>query len=92
MEENHDNSNISKRNKLYNISTEELGLPSMKELFNLFYKKEFQEEANSNNRNLNDALIWHLIVNGKDYHSKCGTEFMSGFQEIVNIYCKENYD
>ena len=97
MEENHDNGNISKGKKIYNITTEELGLPTIKELFKLFDKIDFPEETNWNDRNLFDVPIWHLIVDGKDYHSNVGTEFMSKFQEIVNIYdimtyCKENYD
>ena len=97
MEPNYDNGNISKGKKYYNITTEELGLPNMKELFKLFDKIDFPEETNWNDRTLFDVPVWHLIVDGKDYHSNVGTEFMSKFQEIVNIYdimdyCKENYD
>ena len=97
MEENYDNGNISKGKKVYNITNEELGLPNNKELFKLFDKIDFPEETDWSDRNLFDVPFWHLIVDEKDYYSNVGTEFMSKFQEIVNIgdirkYCKENYD
>ena len=97
MEPNYENGNISKGKKIYNITNEELGLPNNKELFKLFDKIDFPEETDWSDRNLFDVPFWHLIVDGKDYYSNVGTEFMSKFQEIVNIgdirkYCKENYD
>ena len=96
MEPNYDNGNISRGKKIYNITNEELGLPNNKELFKLFDKIDFPEETNWNDRTLFDVPVWHLIVDGKDYHSNVGTEFMSKFQKIVNVYdimnyCKENY-
>ena len=97
MENNYDKGNISKGKKIYNITNEELGLPNMKELFKLFNKINFPNETNWVDKRLLDVPYWHLIVDGKDYFSNVGTEFMSKFQEIVNVYnimdyCKENYD
>ena len=87
---------ISKGKKIYNFTNEELGLPNMKELFKQFNKIDFPEETNWVDTKLFDVPYWHLIVDGKDYYSNVGTEFMNKFQEIVNVYeifnyCKENY-
>ena len=97
MENNNDIGNISKGKKIYNITNEELGLPNIKELFKLFNKINFPNETNWVDNRLFDVPYWHLIVDGKDYYSNVGTEFMSKFQEIVNVYdimdyCKENYN
>ena len=86
----------SKGIKLYNLTSEVLGLPSLKDLFKLFNKISFPERKNWVDRLLCDAPIWHLIVDGNDYYSNDGTEFKDKFNEIVNInnimkYCKDNY-
>ena len=88
--------NISKGKKIYNFTTEELGLPNLKELFKQFNKIDFPNETNWVDKQLFDVPYWHLIVDGKDYYSNVGTYFMDKFQEIVNIYeiynyCKQNY-
>ena len=88
--------NISKGKKIYNFTTEELGLPNLKELFKQFNKINFPNETNWVDKQLFDVPYWHLIVDGKDYYSNVGTYFMDKFQEIVNIYeiynyCKQNY-
>ena len=86
----------SKGIKLYNLTSEDLGLPSLKDLFKLFNKISFPEETNWVDRQLFDIPVWHLKVDGKDYYSNVGTEFKAKFNEIVNInnimkYCKDNY-
>ena len=86
----------SKGKKLYNLTSEDLGLPSLKDLFKLFNKISFPEETNWTDKFLYDIPIWHLIVDGKDYYSNVGTEFKAKFNEIVNVYnimtyCKDNY-
>ena len=88
--------NISKGKKIYNFTTEELGLPNLKELFKQFNKINFPNETNWVDKQLFDVPYWHLIVDGKDYYSNVGTYFMDKCQEIVNIYeiynyCKQNY-
>ena len=96
-EEMEDFDDISKGKKYYNLTNEDLNLPSMKELFKLFNKIDFPNETNWVDNELYDIPIWHLIVDGKDYHSNVGTYFMDKFQEIINIYdimkyCKDNYE
>ena len=86
----------SKGKKVYNLTSEDLGLPSLKDLFKLFNKISFPEETNWVDKLLFDIPIWHLIVDGKDYYSNVGTEFESQFNKIVNVYnimtyCKDNY-
>lgn len=82
--------------KAYNLTTEELGLPSLKELFKLFNKINFPEQTDWRDKNLFDVPYWHLYVDGKDYTSNRGTEFLSQFSNIVNLtnikeYCKSRY-
>ena len=85
-----------KGKKVYNLTTDDLNLPSLKELFKLFNKIKFPNETNWMDTKLYDVPIWHLIVDDKDYHSNRGTDFLREFSEIVNLtnikeYCKNNY-
>ena len=85
-----------KGKKVYNLTTDDLNLPSLKELFKLFNKIKFPNETNWMDTKLYDVPIWHLIVDDKDYHSNIGTDFLREFSEIVNLtnikeYCKNNY-
>ena len=87
----------SKGKKIYNLTSEELGLSTIKELFKQFNKISFPEETNWVDKTLFDIPIWHLIVDGKDYYSNVGTDFMDEFNKIINIYdimkyCKDNYN
>ena len=86
-----------KGKKIYNLTNEEFGLPNMKELFKLFEKIDFPEKTDWMDETLFDVPIWHLIVDGKDYYSNVGTEFLSKIEEIVDVneiksYCSKNYD
>ena len=86
----------AKGEKVYNLTTEELGLPSLKELFKLFNKINFPEETNWKDNKLFDVPIWYLYVDGKGYYSNRGTEFMQEFANIVNLtnikeYCMSKY-
>ena len=87
---------ISKGTKIYNLTTEELGLPSLKELFKLFNKIDFPEETDWTDESLVDVPFWNLYVDEKRYYSNVGTEFLEEFDNIVNLnniyeYCKKNY-
>ena len=91
-----DNMPKSKGKKVYNLTSEELGLPSIKELFKQFNKINFPNETDWTDKGLFDVPFWHLIVDGKDYYSNVGTDFMTKFQKIINIYdimnyCKDHY-
>ena len=82
--------------KIYNLTCEELDLPPLKELFKLFNKIDFPNETNWMDTKLFDVPIWHLYVDGKDYHSNRGTEFLRDFSDIVNLtnikeYCINRY-
>ena len=82
--------------KIYNLTCEELDLPPLKELFKLFNKIDFPNETNWMDTKLYDIPIWHLYVDGKDYHSNRGTEFLADFSYIVNLtnikeYCIKRY-
>ena len=82
--------------KIYNLTCEELDLPQLKELFKLFNKIDFPNETNWMDTKLFDVPIWHLYVDGKDYHSNRGTEFLAEFSYIVNLtnikeYCIKRY-
>ena len=86
-----------KGKKVFNLTTEELGLPSLKELFKKLNKIYFPEKTDWSDKFLLDVPYWHLIVDGKDYYSNKGTDFLSEFQKIINIsditsYCKKKYD
>ena len=83
--------NQSKGKKKYNLTTEELGLPTLKELFKLFSKIDFPEETDWSDHRLFDVPFWHLLVDGKDYYSNVGAEFMTKFQEIVDLYTIKDY-
>ena len=87
---------VGKGNKIYNLTTEELGLPSIKELFKQFNKIKFPNETDWVDHQLFDVPIWELIVDGKIYRSNVGTEFLDKFNELVRFgkihdYCKERY-
>ena len=86
-----------KGKKVFNLTNEELGLPNMKELYKLFDKIDFPEKTDWTDNGLFDVPVWHLIVDGKNYHSNVGTEFLSKFKEIVNVneiksYVSKLYD
>ena len=86
----------SKGRKYYNLTCEELGLPSLKELFKLFDKINFPEETNWKDSRFFDLPFWHLYVDKKDYYSNGRPDFLKRFDEIVNIkkikeYCKKKY-
>ena len=83
--------NQSKGKKKYNLTTEELGLPTLKELFKLFSKIDFPEETDWSYHRLFDVPFWHLLVDGKDYYSNFGAEFMTKFQEIIDLYTIKDY-
>ena len=87
--------NNIRRKKTYNITTDELRLPPLKVLFKLFNNINFPDETNWKQQ-IYDVPIWHLIVDGKDYYSNVGTEFLQKFNDIVNLtnikeYCKSRY-
>ena len=82
--------------KVYNLTCEDLELPSLKELFKLFNKIDFPNETNWVDTKLLDAPVWHLYVDDKDYHSNRGTKFLEEFSYIVNLtnirlYCSSRY-
>ena len=82
--------------KLYNLTCEELGLPSLKELFKLFNKIDFPNETDWMDTGLFDVPVWYLYVDDKDYHSNVGTKFLEEFSNIVNLtnirqYCVSRY-
>ena len=56
----------------------------MKVLFKLFNNINFPDETNWKQQ-IYDVPIWHLIVDGKDYYSNVGTEFLQKFNDIVNL-------
>ena len=85
-----------KGKKVYNLTCEDLGLPSLKELFKLFNKIDFPNETNWVDTKTFDVPIWHLYVDDKDYHSNRGTKFLEEFSNIVNLtnirrYCASRY-
>ena len=91
-----DGGDTVKGKKKYDLTTEDLGLPSLKELFKLFNKIDFPEETDWMEPKLLDAPIWHLYVDDKDYHSNKKTDFLEEFSKIVNLddikeYCASNY-
>ena len=86
-----------KGKKEYNLTNEELGLPNMKELFKLFDKINFPEKTDWTFEGLFDVPVWNLIVDGKNYHSNIGTDFLYEFKDIINVnaiesYCNNKYD
>ena len=96
LEGTKDSTDTLKGKKTYELTTEDLGLPSLKELFKLFNKIDFPEETNWMEPKLFDVPIWHLYVDDKDYHSNKKTDFLEEFSKIVNLddikeYCASNY-
>ena len=77
--------------KIFKLTSEELTLPSVNELFENFDKINFPEETNFNNALYPDFPIWHLIVDGKDYQSNVNTEFYDKVNELVNIKYIQDY-
>ena len=77
--------------KTFELTTDELGLPSLKELFKNFDKIKFPEQTKFSTALYPDFPIWHIIVDGKDYESNVNTEFYDKFNELVNIKKLEEY-
>ena len=77
--------------KTFELTTEELGLPSLNELFNNFDKIIFPEQTKFSTALYPDFPIWHIIVDGKDYESNVNTDFYDKFNELVNIKKLEEY-
>ena len=77
--------------KSFNLTNEELGLKPTEELFTNFEKIEFPQETNFDNSMHPDFPIWHIIVDGKDYHSNVNTDFYNKFNNLVNIKEIQNY-
>ena len=77
--------------KTFELTTDELGLPSLKELFKNFDKIIFPEQTKFSTALYPDFPIWHIIVDGKDYESNVNTEFYDKFNELVNIKKLEEY-
>ena len=85
-----------KGKKLYNLTCEELGLPSLKTLFKQFDKIKFPNETNWTIEGLFDVPTWNLYVDDKHYYSNGRTEFLEDFSNIVNLtnikrYCISKY-
>ena len=77
--------------KTFELTTDELELPSIKDLFKFFDKIEFPEETDFSSALYPDFPIWHMIVDGKDYQSNVNTKFYKKFNEIVNIKNIQDY-
>ena len=77
--------------KTFELTSEELGLKPVNELFEVFDKIAFPEETNFSNAMYPDFPIWHIIVDGKDYQSNVNTEFYDKINELVNIKKIEEY-
>ena len=77
--------------KTFELTTDELELPSIKDLFKTFDKIEFPEETDFSTALYPDFPIWHMIVDGKDYQSNVDTKFYTKFNEIVNIKNIQDY-
>ena len=71
--------------KTFELTTEELDLKPINELFEEFDKIEFPEETNFSSSLFPDFPIWHIIVDGKDYQSNINTDFYDKFNELVQI-------
>ena len=71
--------------KTFELTTEELGLPSLNELFNNFDKIIFPEQTKFSTALYPDFPIWHIIVDGKDYESNVNTNFFDQFNGLVNL-------
>lgn len=77
--------------KTFDLTSEELGLKSINELFAAFDKIEFPEETNFSSAMYPDFPIWHIIVDGKDYQSNINTEFYDKINELINIKRIQEY-
>ena len=77
--------------KTFVLTTEELGLSPLNELFDNFDKIEFPEQTNFSSALYPDFPIWHIIVDGKDYQSNINTDFYNKFNDLVNIKKLEQY-
>ena len=77
--------------KTFKLTSEELTLPPVNELFEIFDKIEFPAETNFNDALYPDFPIWHIIVDGKDYQSNVNTEFYDKVNELVNIKYIQDY-
>ena len=70
--------------KKYNLTNEELGIMSMKELFKNFNKISFPNKTDCREP-ITDIPIWHLIVDGKDYYGNLRTIFLDEFDDLVKL-------
>ena len=77
--------------KSFVLTTEELGLSPLNELFDNFDKIEFPEQTNFSSALYPDFPMWHIIVDGKDYQSNINTDFYNKFNDLVNIKKLEQY-
>ena len=77
--------------KVFKLTSEELSLASINELFQNFDKIIFPEETNFSSALYPDFPIWHIIVDGKDYQSNVNTEFYDKINELVNIKHIQEY-
>ena len=77
--------------KTFKLTSEELTLMPINELFENFDKIKFPEETNFSTALFPDFPIWHIIVDGKDYQSNVNTEFYDKINDLVNIKYIEEY-
>ena len=75
----------------FELTTEELGLKPINELFEGFDEIEFPEETDFTSSMFPDFPIWHIIVDGKDYQSNKNTDFYDKFNELVQIKKTEKH-
>ena len=71
--------------KTFDLTNDELGLKSSKDLFKKFDRIKFPEKTDFRNSLYPDFPVWHIIVDGVDYQSNVNTDFYDEFNEIVNI-------
>ena len=81
----------SKGRKTFNLTNEELGLPSMKALFKKFNKIIFPDETDWIDHYSPDYPSWALLIDGKLYYTNYETDFIRKFQEIINIHNINEY-
>ena len=77
--------------KTFVLTTEELGLAPLNELFDNFDKIKFPKQTNFCTALYPDFPIWHIIVDGKDYQSNINTDFYNKFNDLVNIKKLEEF-
>ena len=77
--------------KSFKLTSEELNLMPINELFENFDKIKFPEETNFSSALYPDFPIWHIIVDRKNYQSNVNTEFYDKINELVNIKNIQDY-